>query len=231
MPFASPQTRFLLRGSALLIALLALWWFLLLNPLLFLLRGAVDVCGAAVLGSDSREFVRETPQGDWSVRVPLEIAAPASAPGRSGPTAIHSIDFDIARADVIAFTFSLPVYWAIVLAAPGIRRVLRPLVFGSLLIAVLEIVLFLAFAEIFAHKIAAGLSAPEGTAASWHLRLGEYLVVGVIPYVAPLLVAFALHRDLRSQVLRWASVQPPPDQGGGALSKKQRRRAARLGPQ
>jgi hypothetical protein len=230
MPSASPQTRFLLRGSGLLIALLALWWFLLLNPLLFLLRGAVEVCGPLVFGADSSEFVRETPQGDWSVRVPLEVAARASAPGQPGAAAIHSVDFDIARADAIAFTFSLPVYWAIVLAAPGIRRSLRPLIYGSGIIAILEIVLFLAFAAIFAHKVADGLSAP-GAAVDWPVRLGDYLVVAVIPYMAPFLIAFALHRDLRTQVLPWASVQLPPSPGASALSKKQRRRATRPGPQ
>jgi hypothetical protein len=204
MPASSPQTRFLLRGSAALLLMLALWWLLLLNPLLFLLRGSVSVFGPLVLGA-SREFVRETPQGDWTVRTPLE----ATVPGQTGATAIRSIDFDIARSDVAAFTFSLPVYWAIMLAAPGIRRSLRPLFYGTLLTAALEIGLFLTFAKIFAHKTVAGLASP-GVEANWGLRFGEYLVVTVIPYVAPFLLALALRPDLRSQVLRWASANPAP---------------------
>ena len=204
MPALSPQTRFLLRGSAALVLMLALWWLLLLNPLLFLLRAGVAACGPLILGAASREFVRETPQGDWTVSVPLK----AMAPGQSGMVAIHSIDFDIARSDVAAFTFSLPVYWAIMLALPGIRRSLRPLIYGTLLTAILEIALFLAFAEIFAHKIAGGLSAPGE--ANWGLRLGEYLVVNVIPYLAPFLLALALRRDLRSQMLPWGSAHPVP---------------------
>ena len=38
---------------------------------------------------------------------------------------IHSVDFDIRRSDAISFTFGLPVFWAIILAAPGVRRCLR----------------------------------------------------------------------------------------------------------
>ncbi len=37
MPALSPPARFLLRGSTLLTFLLVVWWFLLLDPLLFLL--------------------------------------------------------------------------------------------------------------------------------------------------------------------------------------------------
>jgi hypothetical protein len=53
-----PHTRFLLRGSALLIGLLTLWWFALLGPMLFLLKGAA---GAFVR-------IEETPARDWTLR-------------------------------------------------------------------------------------------------------------------------------------------------------------------
>ena len=63
-----PQTRFLLRGSVLLVGLLSLWWFLLLSPMLYLLKGAA---GAFLL-------IQENPSGDWTLRVPLEKALPAT---------------------------------------------------------------------------------------------------------------------------------------------------------
>src|SRR6185436_18027812 len=120
MPELKPQTQFLLRGSALLIALLSLWWFVLLNPMLYVLQG-----GASLFGRQ----IQETPSGDWTFRVPLEMIIPAS-PGQAAQQ-VHSIDFDMPRTDIIAFTFSLPVFWAIVLAAPGLRRNLRPLATGT----------------------------------------------------------------------------------------------------
>jgi hypothetical protein len=45
---------------------------------------------------------------------------------------IRSIDFDVSQGDAITFTFSLSVYWAIMLAAPGVRRTLRPLLLARL---------------------------------------------------------------------------------------------------
>jgi len=228
-----PLARFLVRGSALLILLLVFWWFLLLNPLLFLLRDSAEIFGTLILGDDSRQFVTETPSGDWSFRVPLEVVAPR-LPQQSGPLQIHSIDFDIARSDVNAFTFSLPVFWAIVLAAPGIRRSLRPLIFGTILVAILEIVLLLIFVEISARNAAAQL-APQSGWTKWFLHFGEYLVVNVIPYAAPFPIALSVHRELRSQFCRWGEGTPIPGgrrpglQSGAARngrprSKKQRRR-------
>jgi len=228
-----PLARFLVRGSALLILLLVFWWFLLLNPLLFLLRDSAEIFGSLILGGDSRQFVTETPSGDWSFRVPLEVVAPR-LPRQSGPMQIHSIDFDIARSDVNAFTFSLPVFWAIVLAAPGIRRSLRPLILGTILAAILEIVLLLIFVEISARNAAAQL-APQSGLTKWFLHFGEYLVVSVIPYTAPFPIALSVHRELRSQFFRWGEgtalpggrrpgLQSGVARNGRQRSKKQRRR-------
>jgi hypothetical protein len=228
-----PLARFLVRGSALLILLLVLWWFLLLNPLLFLLRSSAETFGSLIPGGDSGQFITETPSGDWSFRVPLEVVAP-HLPQQSRPMQIHSIDFDIARSDVNAFTFSLPVFWALILAAPGIRRSIRPLILGTILVAILEIVLLLIFVEISARNAAAQL-APQNGLTKWFLHFGEYLVVNVIPYVAPFPIALSVHRELRSQFFRWGegtalpggrrrSLPPGAAQTGRPGSKEQRKR-------
>lgn len=201
MPANRPQTRFLLRGSILLVSFLLIWWFFLVNPLLSFLRGAVEVSGSLFYGSAARELLSETPSGDWSFRVPMEIVLPPSPQQPTGAV-VHSIDFDMPRSDVTAFTFSLPVFWAIVLAAPGIRRAWWPLIQGTMLVTLLEIVLVVCFVEISAHKVAAQWYPPQGETASWLLRFGEYMVVNVIPYAAPFLIAIALHRELRWQMFR-----------------------------
>ena len=202
MPAVSPQTRFLLRGSVLLISSLILWWFFLVNPLLFFLRGALEVTGSLFYGSAVHDLVTETSSGDWSFRVPMDIVLPPSPEQPTGAL-VHSIDFDMPRSDVTAFTFSLPVFWAIVLAAPGIRRALWPLIHGSMLVMLLEIVLVVCFVQISAYKVAAQMQPAQGQAASWLLRFSEYMVVNVIPYAAPFLIAIALHRELRWQMLGW----------------------------
>jgi hypothetical protein len=219
------QTRFLLRGSGFIVTLLLFWWFVLLNPMLSLLRVSAEISWSIVFGGE--KMITELPSGGWSLRVPVESTI-LDSPQHRGPMEIHSIEFDIARSDLIVFTFSLPVYWAIVLAAPEMRRSLRPLILGTILMAALEIVLFLAFAEINAHHAAAQWSGRQSDASKWFLRFGDYLVVSTIPYAAPFIVVLSLHRGLRRRIFQ---------QGGSKLfsiqedrakrSRKQRRRAMR----
>jgi hypothetical protein len=195
MPRLKPQTRFLLRGSALLIGVLSLWWFGLMRPMV----AALQVAAGTML------HIEETASGDWTLRVPLEMTLPA-APERPVAQQVHSIDFDLLHRDVIAFTFSLPVFWAIVLAAPGWRANLRPLAVGTAIMAVVEVLLFLCYAQVAAHRSAAQL-APELQSAwgQWSIKFGEYLTVTVLPYALPMMVAFAVHRDLRWLVFRWGT--------------------------
>jgi hypothetical protein len=222
----NPQTRFLLLGTALLTGLLILWWLVLMNPLLFLLRGAVEVCGGIVFSGHSSLTVTETPSGDWTFEVPIEATLPRS-PGNPTPRQIHSIDFDLARPDAGAFTFGLPVYWAIILATPGIRRNLRPLLVGTLAMAVVEIILVLITAEIFAHKTLAQLLPSQDLLGSWFLHFSEYLAVNALPYLLPFVVAIWLDRELREQIFHWASPAQFPAEGaaifgGNGLGKRPR---------
>jgi hypothetical protein len=226
MPELKPQTRFLLRGSALLIALLSLWWFALLNPMLSVLETAGGVLGGLVFGGRSGELIQETPSGDWTFRVPLEMTLPAS-PGQPAQQ-VHSIDFDMPRTDVIAFTFSLPVFWAVVLAAPGMRRNLRPLALGTAVMIVVELILLLVFAQISARKAAAQLvPGAQSAGAAWLLHFAEYLTVSVLPYAVPFVAAFAVHPELRWHVFRWGtdpSIPRVSEMSGSANRKRRGRR-------
>jgi hypothetical protein len=217
MPELKPQTRFLLRGSVLLVGLLSLWWFLLLSPMLYLLKGAA---GEFLL-------IQENPSGDWTLRVPLEKTLPAT-PQQPVAQQVHSIDFDMPRSDVIAFTFSLPVYWAIILAAPGVRRNLGPLLVGTAVMAAVELAMLLVFAEISAHNTAAQLGGDLDGAGNWARRLGEYLLASVLPYATPFVVALSLHRGLRGEIFVWSdavaaqSSLPPGGRGKDRRSKQRR---------
>jgi len=209
MPVLKPQTRFLARGTALLSGLLILWWFVLLNPLLYLLRS----------GAGTIVPISETATGDWTIEVRVEAVVPAS-PEHPKQVPVHSIDFDLARADAGAFTFGLPVFWAVILAVPGIRRWWRPLILGTLSMALVELVLFLIYVELFAHNTAAQWRPAPDPVAAWFYHFGDYLLVSVVPYVAPFLIAIWIHRDLREQIFgRVGEPGPAP-----ARSKKKRAR-------
>jgi len=190
MPTLSPQVSFLLRGSGLLIGLLTIWWFALLNPMLYGLRVAASV----FVGIEERS------SGDWGVRVGLDATIPANDERPQSQT-IGSIDFDIPRSDAIAFTFSVPVFWAMILAAPGpIRRRLRPLLLGTIVMASIEVLLLLVFVQVTARNVLAQTYGIESAAGAWGRRLCEYLVVNVLPYVTPVVVALCIDRQLSRAV-------------------------------
>ena len=223
MPALKPQIRFLLRGSALLGGLLTLWWFVLLGPMLYLLKGAGEVF----------MHIEETPNGGWTLRVPLEKTLPAT-PQHPFAQQIHSIDFDMPRSDTIAFTFSIPVYWAIVLAAPGLRRSLRPLLLGTALMSVVEVAMLLVFAGITARNVASQLGGTGGTtgdvtgdaAGQWIRHVGEYLIANVLPYAVPFVLALSLHRELRAAVFPWGreAAAPAPTTSGERLPRRRAKR-------
>jgi hypothetical protein len=86
------------------------------------------------------------------------------------------------------------------LAAPGVKRNLRPLLLGSAVMAVVELALLLAFAYITARDGASQMAGTEDAAGKWIRHVGVYLVASVLPYAGPFVVALSLHRELREQV-------------------------------
>jgi hypothetical protein len=185
--------RFLLRGSALLAGGLALWWFFLAGPMLYLLSGAV---GSFVL-------MQKNPTGDYTLRVPFEASLPAT-PENPTPQKIRSIDFDMPRSDAITFTFSLPVFWAIMLAAPGVRRNHMPLLLGTAVMAFIELAMLLTFAHITAWNAVAQMAGEVDAGEKWVRAVGDYLITNVFPYVAPVIVAMLVHSELRKEIFSTA---------------------------
>lgn len=219
MPRLRPQTRFLLRASTLLVGLLVLWWWILCGPMLGALRVTVDSTGGVFFGGRSQDLVHETASGDWSFHVPMEAVTATAR--------IHSVDFDLARTDVNAFTFSLPVLWAILLAAPRLRRNLGTLALGSVAMVLFELLLMMVFIEIYARNAVSQITHVQSALEKWALHFAEYLVVSVLPYAAPFVLALAVHRDLRLQILGWG------DEAAGSTPlapKPETRKAAGVSP-
>jgi len=203
----NPQTRFLLRGTPLLAALLVLWWLVLMNPLLFLVRNAVNACGGVFWSGTPAFSVTEAQGGGWTFEVPVEATVPRSA-ASPAPQELHSVVFDMARSEAGAFTFGLPVYWALMLAASGIRRNLRQLLWGTLVMAILEIALAVLTADLLAQVTVARMVRAHDPIGHWFLRVGHYLAVDSVPYLMPFAVVIGSHRELREQLFHWASGAP-----------------------
>jgi hypothetical protein len=129
--------------------------------------------------------------------------------------------FDIQRAGVLTFTLGLPVFWAILLAAGDLRRSLRPLAIGTVLMAAVETLMLLVLVWLGARKAAARMvPGAQDTFGAWLINVGEYVVGQVLPYVAPFVIALALHPGLRSQILPFAA---PVTQKTAAASVKNAR--------
>ena len=117
------------------------------------------------------------------------------------------------------FTVTLPFFWALVLATGFTRHAWRACAIGSAALMTLAIVL-MAFEVVqlfvkYTHlSFWGGLSEPL-------LRVGDVIVLNVIPYMTPVLMAVALQPDLRAMIF-----------GGEAALKavpaQSRRRSSRI---
>jgi len=212
---ASPPFRFLLRGSALFIAMLALWWWVLLSPMLAGLRFST----AAVLwllpdGRSASEVMVE-PGSDWMLRVPIpEFVAKQDAVQRAygrapgaPPVKVRSFKLEIADRVPTFFTLSFPLFWAMVLAAGRTPRLWRVFAIGTALLGVLAQLSLLLYT---AYTIETTLRLATAGAAATLWGAAEYLNVNVAPYVAPLLIAPWLHTELRLQIFSWVEAPAPP---------------------
>jgi hypothetical protein len=207
MPLNKSATSFLLRGSLLLVAFLTLWWLALRSPMLFLLRVSAEVPLRLLAGSAASLTV--DPAGDWAFRLPVADAK------------FRSIDFTVPRSDLMVFTFGLPVYWAIAIAATP--RGFGALIKGSALLAAIEILSLLGFVKCEAWSVMAQLHSSSSGLAQWSLELGNYLTANVIPDTAPFLIAVSLHRQLRSQIFPSGPLPAAPACSSTPMKIKRRR--------
>jgi len=202
----SEPLRFLLRALVFLALMLALWWLVLLNPLLAGLRFSAELTLRLLPGGSSVSHVTIGPDRNWTFQVPAPAAVlnqestqqmlGAAAAG-SGRIKIRSMKVEGAGRYPILFTVSLPLYWAILLAAPGRRRLLR-MASGTAVLAILSLLSI----AVYAVRLVGGYFhlTTEGLP-GFLTDSAMYLAAGVVPYLAPLLIALSLDGDLRSLIL------------------------------
>jgi len=203
MPFPRQDARFLARASVAIIGISALWWFLLLPPLLSVLKGSAELLAALAFRDTPCELVTETIPDAWHVCLPTQATVKNAA--GAGFTRLSSIEFDMPRTDVYIFTFGLPVFCALMMAAARRGRWWRELVTGAVLTELLEVILFLLFLKTFAY----GASSGHDAMSSWFVRFSQYFEVNVMPDVAPFLIALTVNGELRGKVVGWMSADPP----------------------
>ena len=201
-----PQVRFLLRASLLLAAMLALWGAVLLDPLRAGLRAFTAAAIWLIPGDGSVAEATIQPNGDWSLRLPMPAAIARQDPvqqmfGRvsndAPPVKVRSLKLVIQGKYPVLFTAGLPFYWALILASGWTWHRGRILLEGScVLIAVAAVSLVF-------HVIRTAienLHLAGGGVSALLLYSGGYFTINVLPYMAPLLLALYLDRNLRALV-------------------------------
>lgn len=185
-----------------------------------MLNGGVRFAGGFLYNYPASKFISTAPNGDWTFELPIEFTVSQNG----APVRAHSITFDMARADVSTFTFSLPVFWAVILAAGWTARTRQALLRGTLICGTAEIVLLLIEAQIVAHREIANLSQTHDALLGWFLHLSDYLVVSVLPYIGPFVLAIWLQVELRAQILGWALPEPALTSRARGTAKRVTRR-------
>jgi hypothetical protein len=198
----SPQLRFLLRGSLLVIVMLTAWWLVLLDPLLDGLRLSTSVALHLLPGDGSKAEAIDDPAGNWIVQVPIpgfversnavqKMFNPAQRP-------VHapSLTLAVSRDVPVLFSLVFPLFWAAALAAPWSARTWKIIAIGTFLVylqAVLAIVIYSVY------TIDRNIAYTTG-AANAVINFCEYINMYVAPYAIPILLALALNADLRTQI-------------------------------
>ncbi len=226
----SPQLRFLLRAFGLLIGMLLLWWFLLLDPLLGWVHQSGDFVLGWMPGAAEGPHAIVKPDGNWMLRLPVPEAAAGredlqrlaggGSPGAQ-PAKVRSFRLEITRTRVALFTVAMPLFWALMLAAPG-KRMLRMMAYGSAGIAA-------------AMPFTLALDGMESIRTYFHIQstpffaflwtAAGYMNSEVLPYAMPIFLGLWLNRELRAQVFAWVPAgEPRPE---GPPTRRERKRARR----
>ena len=170
-------------------------------------------------GSFSDTALAAAGDGDWTAKItiPTGQAAPwlvqyIPADRPTPPTL--TIRLTVRRVTLEQLLSGLPLYWAIVLAAPRSRRFWRALTLGTVILA--------GAAPLFCLIAIRDLAAPclwgPGSWIGYVFGLGSYLGAYAVPYIAPFAIAILLLPELRRILAPWEG-SPAADLPTGGAAK------------
>jgi hypothetical protein len=174
------------------------------------LRFSAELTLRLLPGGSSVSHVTIGPDRNWTFQVPAPAAVVnqertqqmlgTSAAG-SGRIKIRSMKVEGAGRFPVLFTVSLPLYWAILLAAPGRRRLLR-MASGTAVLAVFALLSMLLSIAVYAIRLVGGYFhlAMEGLP-GFLATSAMYFAANVLPFLGPVLIALSLNEELRGLIL------------------------------
>lgn len=229
----NPQSRFLLFALVWFAAVLAIWWMLLLDPMLSALRSASELVLHFLPGGSEVAQIRIQPDGNWLLRIPLPKAMGKLKstqkifgyyPQDGKPVKVRSASIPMERQFPALFTVGLPFFWALWFAAPYGPNSLPAFLAGSLVLAIVSVISFVFYTFC---AVAVVLHFTPAGAEGFLLDMGRFLVLNIIPYAGPVLLAIGLNRGIQRLVLEGAAAPAPANivrRTGRAVHSKRLRR-------
>jgi len=216
----NPHTRFLLRALGYLAVALAIWWILLMDPMLNALRLGTEFAMQFLPGDGAAAHAAITTNGNWLIQmpVPASVASLDSTQQLFGrvskdapPVRVRSLKLPIQATFPMIFLASFPVFWALWIAAPRKGATWRGFLTAHGVLAAISIV-SLVFYSVYTAVESLHLMPAGATGFLWFT--GRYLVINVAPYASPVLLALFFHHGLQRLIFSgegWpADPAPPP---------------------
>jgi hypothetical protein len=187
--------QFLSRAVALQLVLLGLWWSVLYQPSIGLLRLTARVPLTLLLTNPSKSTLEvDSSSGDWDFSIPVN-AVVKDSPQSNSSVQVDAIDFAAPAENLAPFTTGWFVYLGLALSVPitrdSIRRTLKGLLFQT---AISALAVF-TYAEVNARGTLAHMHRVPDPAGLWFLNFVYHIDYLVIPYASPFLLILWTHPE------------------------------------
>lgn len=197
MPVDNFSRFFWARTVALLLLALGLWWLVLYQPSLVLLRVTAQIPFALLTARQEANPVEVDATGEWKFSIPVGAYVRDSAQGK-GPVSVGAIEFSAAAANVAPFATGWFVYLGLALNARLTRANLRRTLIGLAIQTVISGLALFGYAEINARGIVTNMHSSPDALSLWLEKVAYHIDYLVIPYASPFLILLATHPQWRT---------------------------------
>lgn len=188
---------------------MALWWFLLKGPSLWLLRTLVWLPLVLFVSPAGLDPVKVNPEtGDWTFNVHVNTAARNESGGQS--QFIDSVEIDVTANGVAAYASSWFCYLGLALSTrPFSKQRARRMFYGLGIQTMVNVLSLAACAYLMGYGSA--INSPNGADSRlWFIKYLDHINSLVLPFLGPFLVALLVHPEWRECVGMQGATKPAP---------------------
>lgn len=191
----SRMGHFILRAVGLQLILLGLWWTVLYQPSIGLLRLTAEVPLTLLLTNPWKSTLEVDPSsGDWNFSIPVN-AVVKDSPQSNSSVQVDAIDFAAPTENVAPFTTGWFVYLGLALSVPITRDSARRTVKGLVFQTAISALAVFTYAEVNARGTLAHMHRVQDPVGLWFLNFVYHIDYLVIPYASPFLLILWTHPE------------------------------------